>query len=234
MKQGRWRVTLRSNDRFVAVKVRGDFGSRVPFSLNRPDRVTLLDSRRRCRIGAKQWPVFVAEDGGAPPLLDRADIARGIVGLGLAKNESLHVYESGLVVYIQPTSLKRVVEVVGAAAALADLMPSTAAPPLDLSDLPVRFRALAPLIKTWGETDDAAREKRLARASRARLAELVAKVAPHFRSINTYLDRFRGKAMPESAAALGALAECATEAQLDLTRRTARAVPGKRVKRGPG
>jgi len=47
-------------------------------------------------------------------------------------------------------------------------------------------------------------------------SKFVAAVEPHIPSINEYLDSFGEEALPEAAAALGTLAECATEGKLIL------------------
>lgn len=92
-------------------------------------------------------------------------------------------------------------------------------PAEDFGDLPKEFGHLIPLMQSWARSDDAERSEILARASNARLTRLVNQVEPHFASINRYLDSFQDGALSESAATLGTLAECTTEAQLLLARR---------------
>jgi hypothetical protein len=222
-------ITVYSNDHFVAVSARGRFGSLVPFSINRPDLVMPL--RRLSKVpAAKKWRVYIGTNAGVPPVLGRPDVVRAIERLALGHHESLHVYGNGLTVYIRPKSADRVADVVAGAATLANLLPLTERPAADFSDLPHEFRALVGLFNKWAKSDDQERADRLAQTSRQRLERLVNQVAPHFASINAYLDRFRDGAVSESAAALGTLAECATEAQLLLAKRGRNpAVPNHRL-----
>jgi hypothetical protein len=217
--------TVRSNDRFVAVRARGKFGSPVPFSINRPDRIVMPLPRVTKLAAWKNWRVYIDTNAGAPPVMKRPDVLRAIENLALGHDESLHVYGNGLTVYIRPKSAQRVADVVAGAATLANHLPSTERLP-EFGDLPIEFRALVGLIDKWAKSDDQERADGLARASRERHESLVRQLAPHFAAINAYLDRFRGGAVSDSAAALGTLAECATEAQLLLAKRRGRpAVP---------
>jgi hypothetical protein len=75
---------------------------------------------------------------------------------------------------------------------------------------------LTPLIRKWGVTDDDERRELLEKASQETLKRLVKSVVPHLSSIDEYLDSFGTEALSEAAIALGALAECTLEAQLQL------------------
>jgi hypothetical protein len=163
-------------------------------------------------------------------VIGRPDVVRAIDRLALGHRESLHVYGNSLTVYIRPKSADRVADVVAGAATLAKDLPLNERPAADFSDLPRQFRGLVGLINKWADSDDQERADRLARTSRERLEGLVNQVAPHFASIDAYLDRFRDGAVSESAAALGRLAECAAEAQLPLAKRGGNpAVPNRRL-----
>ena len=178
--------------------------------------------------------MYVDTNAGVPPVIGRPDVLRAIEHLALGHDESLHVYGNGLTVYIHPKSAQRVADVVVGVATLAKHLPSTERL-TEFGDLPIEFRALVRLIDKWAKSDDQERADRLARASRERLESLVRQVAPHFASINAYLDRFQGGAMSDSAAALGTLAECATEAQLLLAKRSGSpAVPNRRLQSAKG
>jgi hypothetical protein len=222
-------IAVYSNDRFVAISAQGSLGSQVPFSINRPDRVMFLRRRSRVAVG-KKWCVYVRTNADTPTVLRRPDVVRAIERLGLGHHESLHVYQNGLTVYVRPKSASRVSDVVIAAATLAKRLPLKEGAATDFSDLPREFRGLMRLIDKWAESDDQRRDDRLARTSRERLERLVSQVAPHLASIDAYLDRFRDGVVPESAAALGTLAECAAEARLLLEKRDRNsAVPNHRL-----
>jgi len=125
-------------------------------------------------------------------------------------------------VYITPLSTQRIVDVLNGVGPLIDRLPQPRIPSKDFSDLPKEFGHLVPLMRSRAKSDDAERSDTLARASNARLTRLVNQVAPRFDSINSYLDGFRDDPLTESAATLGTLAECATEAQLLLANRRSR------------
>jgi len=222
-----WNVTLRSNDRFVAVDLRGNFSSVTPFSVNRADRIVLTGEKPAGRIGTRRWPVF--SQARVPTLLKQRHVEKAIEAFNLSDDESIHVYGNGVTVYVQPKSVQQLLAVVSKTTALVRKLPTDEEHPLDVSDLPAEFSTLMPLIRKWGVSDDVARAERLARASSVRLRALVMAVAPYFESVNAHLDTFRRRAMPASAAALGALAECASEAQLVLDDRDGRAVPTRRL-----
>jgi hypothetical protein len=82
---------------------------------------------------------------------------------------------------------------------------------------PKSLRQLLPAVRQWGASDDAQRGAEIARASDLELRDFVELVEPHFGLINAYLDETN---TDENAAPLGALAEAAAEARLELERRT--------------
>ena len=62
-------------------------------------------------------------------------------------------------------------------------------------------------------SDDGLRSDLISEAGEPTLRELLESVAPHFESINGYLDSLEDD-LPEAAMALQALAECAAEARM--------------------
>lgn len=103
----------------------------------------------------------------------------------------------------------------GAVCNLADSLP-VLDEHLDVNGLPTRFECLSDLIKQWAVSGDEARSEMIDRPSREKLKNLVDSVLPHISAINEYLDSFGGETPSEAATALGALAECALEAQIQL------------------
>jgi hypothetical protein len=212
------RFAVRANDRYVVVTTR-DVRSCVVFAINRPDPVLRLTHRLPRALGSKKLAVYVGDGLASLPVLDQPEVLRCIENLELGREESLHVAGNGLTVYLRPRSTQRIVDVLNQVGPLIDQLPEPGMPSEDFGDLPTEFGHLIPLMKSWARSDDAERSDMLARASNARLARLVNQVEPHFASINTYLDSLRDGALPECAATLGTLTECATEAQLLLARR---------------
>jgi hypothetical protein len=223
-------VRIRSNDRFIAVDLRGGFAIDNPFSVNRPDRVMMLLTHPVRRIGAKQWRVFLEPGKGVPAQLDQHAMRRPIQSLNLGTDESLHVYRNGLTAYMRPDSIQRVVDAMAAAVTIADELAAVKKPASSsVEDYPKEFRSLVPLVEKWAKSDDEERADLLARVTRSCLEDLVRQVTPYFTAINRYLDSFGDGPMPESATALGTLAESASEAQILLRPKVNRVVRKRRL-----
>ena len=169
-------------------------------------------------MGQRKLVVYVGQGGDSLPLV-QPEMLRCIENLELGREESLHVAGNVVMISLRPPSTQRIADVLNRLGPLIGQLPEPAMPAADFGDLPKEFGHLIPLIKSWVRSDDAERSDILARASNARLTRLVDQVAPHFASINSYLDSFSDGALSESAVTLGTLAECATEAQLLLARR---------------
>jgi hypothetical protein len=208
-------VTLRVNGEFVVIEVSGNFDVDV-CSINRRDRVFQLKSRFSQMPGFPSLPVFSRRpDTDISQLLNSPALQRALDALRLKNNESMHIYRNGIVLYLQRESQGDVMSAVEVLCDLAAELPMLDEEP-DLDALPVQFKGLSDLIPMWAVSDDKARSELIEQASHEKLEHLVAEVAPHISAINEYLDSFGDEALPEAAVALGALAECALEAQLRL------------------
>ena len=164
--------------------------------------------------------VHVGEGVTHNPVLNYPTLARCVDKLALGRHESLHVAANGLSIYLTtPLSKRRVVSAMRRTGSLIKQLPEAVEPSDDFAARPQRFSELIPLMRTWSISDDSDRGNKLARASTERLTRLVNAVTPHFKAINRHLDEFRHRAVPEPAAMLGTLAECACEAQLLLATR---------------
>ena len=213
-------ITIRSNDRFIAVELLCEYAIESPFSINRQDRVCFMNIPKQIVImGQKKRDAFICKGHSVPQILEQSSFWSLIDALNLNSAESIHVYRNGLTIYIQPDSEQRVEEVIATAANISDQLPPDKKSRSDLSELPQEFIHLIPLMRRWAEADDEKRTDRLASASQSSVRELVSKVAPLFAQINSYLDGFRDAVIPESALALGALAQCAAEAQFLLEKK---------------
>jgi hypothetical protein len=184
--------------------------------VNRVDRVVFGSDTPVGHIGVLKRPVFASAAASVPTW--SPELEKAIDDLDLKADESVHLYRNGVVVYSQPRSIQELLEIVAKTIAIAAQLPADQAA-LNLDDLPPEFSGLAALIRKWGESDDDARSARMARTSTAQLRALVTALHPHFDSIKAHLDSFGDGAMPQSAIALGALAESAAEAHLTLGER---------------
>lgn len=76
---------------------------------------------------------------------------RAIERLHLGRDESVHVYANGLIVYIVPNSADPVVGAIAATVSIANLLPSIKT---RLPNVPKEFAPLKPLLTTWAKSDD--------------------------------------------------------------------------------
>jgi hypothetical protein len=88
-------------------------------------------------------------------------------------------------------------------------------------EVPAALSEAARRLRSWIIGDDLERAERIAGASSSALERLVELVAPHTSHIDALLDSF-GEAPPAWATRLGAMAEAAAEARIELRRRRSR------------
>jgi hypothetical protein len=209
------RFSIRANNRYLAIEMRGDFSAGV-FSINRPSMFVSFFHGEMVRSTAiDEQPVFVIGGEPAPPILKDKGIQEDIRALRLDFDECLSAYGNGISLYVRPRSGRPLTDILNCLVKLAARLPHGHTRPPSLAGLPDRFRPLISLIRRWGISDDADRTERLEQASRRQLQALVRRVSPSFGAINAYLDGFAGD-IPEAAAALGSLAEAAAEARVIL------------------
>lgn len=211
------KVQLRANSEFLFVQISGSFAVDV-FSINRRNYDMPVNQVPLRVPGFQALPVFAGQSRGhLEELLSSAALRQALSKLQLTDKESLHLYADAIVLYLQRASEQEIVSAIEAACILAEQLPiGSEGKVVDLEVLPSKFKTLTPLIRKWGVTDDDERSERLEKASQKTLERLVKSVIPHLSSIDEYLDSFGTKALSEGAIALGALAECALEAQLRL------------------
>jgi hypothetical protein len=208
------KVRLYANSHFIVGQVSGSFAIDA-FSINRRD----LDKREvPLRISSfPTLPVFARKSSGhLEDLLNSAALRRTLEDLRLKETESLHLYRDAINFFLQSSSVSDIMSAIEVTCGLAEELPAGNEEKIDLTVLPPEFKILIPLIRKWGVTDDLERTELLEKASRKVLERLVESVVPHLSSINKYLDSFGEVPPSEAAVALGAVAECAVEAQLHL------------------
>ncbi len=118
------RVTLSSNDRFVAVRVRCNFGNVTPFSVNRRDRVFFSGDQPVGRVGTRQWPVFSAAGTDLRSILGLTHVESAIEAFDLSDDESVHVYGNGVSAYVQPKSVQQLLDVISRMVVLVGQLPT--------------------------------------------------------------------------------------------------------------
>jgi len=213
-------VRLRANGEFVVVEIRCQGLDIDVLSINRRNK-NQISKRSPFQIpGFPSLPIFA--DSTGPKLrqfLASAGLKQALSKLHLEETESLHIYLNGLILYFKPDSVSEALLAVETLCSLIEKLPASESDHRsNLDGLPPRFKELSLLIRKWAVSDDELRTEMLEQKSDAALRRFVSAVEPHIRSINEYLDSFGEEAPTEAAAALGALAECATEARILLNK----------------
>jgi hypothetical protein len=223
------RVTLRVNDEYLAVDVKGPFGDSVVCSFVNNKA---FESRRELASAAicKSYGYKVYLGSGpnsesAASFLQDSSFQQLLKSLRLSQKESLHIGNGYASLYLQRFECEDVLVILDSLYNLLSLLPLANEISPSFDDLPERFKKFIPLIKRWAISDDGSRSDRINKASTKTLAHLVESTESDFSAINKYIDSFENGPLPEHAVLLGALAECATEAQLSLKARRAKKEP---------
>ncbi|MEP6668981.1 MAG: hypothetical protein ABJF10_07515 [Chthoniobacter sp.] len=213
------RFTLRVNAEFIVIDVDAPFGGNILCSFGCKPRLHASFAQSNTLSTTFGVPVFL-ESGSmsqdAPPLLGRLSILERVRELRLTGLESLHIRNGQAALYLRRYSFEHLVQIVSILKAILAELPESQEAKVDLRQLPAEFHSLISLITKWGISDDDERNERLSKASSRTRQKLIATVAPQFKAINRYLGSFRDEPLPEHASMLGALAECAAEAQVGI------------------
>jgi hypothetical protein len=218
------RLEISANDEYVVIAIKALLPTHRFCSINRKNAIFFM-TQTDLRVGNDpRWPVFIEQGKEATDDLRSLLSSPKLhdVTAQLLSNESrgLHIFKTAIELYFTPNSAD---ELASAVAILSDLVDGveskddTESSVID--DLPLEFKDLAGLVQRWAVSDDSERAALLDEASDVELSELVKTVGPRFAAINQYLDSFNDRPMPEAATALGTLAECAVEAQQELSSR---------------
>lgn len=145
--------------------------------------------------------------------------------MGLNPPEFILVAKNQVFSGLRPTPLGRFLDRMDAllelAATLPLLPPTRSGCANDQVEMPDQLRQLADLATAWALSDDVDRTERIEAASDGALEDLYARVAPYFACVNELLDSGPDPLPPELVIT-GRLAEAATEADIELTRRRER------------
>ncbi len=211
------RVRLHTNDTFLEISFPIELGIE-PIAINRPNKITLMRSAGESEIGTLKYPVFSSNgvlDKAHLSLIESGSFCRFVETVNPSAEESIHLNRSGLTIYLCLPSAQRVFDLINASTVLLQQF-APKKQGIDLSSLPAQFRPLIPRIQSCGITDDAARDELRENSTRAALQAVVEEVKPYLSGIDSYLDSFGERALPEAATALGALAEFVAETELYL------------------
>lgn len=212
------KVRIFANSRFLEVEAIGSFGIQR-LSINRVNQNDpMLLPAEPVKINRRQYLSF-AGSGTHPSshknLFARSSFTELVRELNLQNEESLHFTAGSISVYFDRPSPSRVASILDYLINVARDV-ETQEEQLDLSNLPVQFHPLIPLIRKWAIDDDSDRQNFLETSSVTTLRALVDDVEPFLHAIDSYLDSFRGTPPSEEACALGRIAECVVEAKRQL------------------
>ena len=211
------KIMLLANQIYLSGKIEGSFAPR-PFTVNEKEKAGFRSEYAGyfSAIG-KQYPIFT-EDGSISTaqrnILRRPELISLVEQSNLKNGESLHFSKAEISFYLMQPGRDRVTQIIDEIINLADRA-AVSEYKLDLNLLPVQFHPLIPLIEEWAVDDDYDRDDLISNAQKQALLTLIHKVDPYLGSIDSYLGFFREE-LPQEAAALGRLAECALEARLYL------------------
>jgi hypothetical protein len=207
-------VFIWANSEVMLISVRGELRIQTTCSINAAD----ADDFRLSKLTVEGlgFPVFIRS--AVKPtkellaFLTSLEVRRSAQAVLRQGGDSLHFRVGEVAVYLRPDSPEEVRNAI-------EVLLNFVGPFLpqrqqwDLSGLPSEFQHLIPLINKWAESDDSLRSDLISEADDPSLRELLESVAPHFDSMNAYLDSL-GDDLPEAAMALQTLAECAAEARM--------------------
>jgi hypothetical protein len=208
------KLKVRANADFIVAQMSGNFDAAMACSVNRRKFSEKLEERIP---GFPSLPVFAsAANSNRSEFLNSAALQQALGNLKLQEEESLHIYTNAIELYLQRASLEEVMSAIAVAGTLADQLPPSVTQDLDLNDLPEKFKDLFGLIPKWAVSDDEERSELLEETSRDALQAFVTTVSPHIPAIGEYLHSFGAEPPPEAACALGTLAECCLDAEMQL------------------
>jgi hypothetical protein len=207
-------VFIWANSEVMLISVRGELRIQTTCSINAANADDFKLSK--LAVLGLDYPVFIRS--GVKPtkellaFLSSSEVQRSAQAVLRRGADSLHFRIGEVALYLRPDSAQ---EALNAIAVLLNFLGPfrPQRQQWDLTGLPSEFQHLIPLIKKWAESDDSLRSDLISEAGEPSLLELLESVAPHFDSINAYLDSLEDD-LPEAAIALQALAECAAEARM--------------------
>lgn len=209
------RIRIKANEQCVVLIVLSDLNI-SPIGVNAPNRIFPMQ-RVKKRLGTRNETPIYTESGELDfeqqQLLANGDLVRLVEKLG--EKECMLVSRSDIRIYTPSSSLGRVLEFleIGINIVKARQLPRSHA---NTSGLPSEFQDLAPLVESFGKTDDEARQAIRDVSSRAALRAVVEQVRPRLTAINRYLDSFGTRPLSDAAISLQALAEFVVETELHL------------------
>ena len=224
-KSNNLQITLRVNDEYLVVDIKGSFGDSIFCSFVQKcvhwGSLIELASPTICR--EYECKVFSKPNLlNANSLLQNPLFQQYVKSLHLSQKESLHIGNDYASLYLQRFTSENVLTTLEIFHNLLALLPKSSSSVENFEDVPEEFRTLIPLIRKWAISDDLTREEKINKASTATLIRFVQTMIPYFQAINNYLDSFENTQFPDHALLLSTLAECATEAQLMILKRNAK------------
>jgi hypothetical protein len=208
------RINVRASSTTIAVEIDAADLVERPLSIGKADVIMCLKpvSDALVSIGI---PVF-SEDGtlrGAEwTLLRDQEFVEHLQDIIDAQMNSVHVYGSGVVTYLQPGDLKSVNKVIDRTLSVINRLEKPAEI-VQVGSLPQSLQSIQPFIAEWSIADDDAREEKIALTTRAELIRIATVLSPFLPLINRYLD---DDPAGELAAELQALGETISEIQVFL------------------
>lgn len=184
------------------------------WSINYPDRIMVTRQPQTEPMMVGRWPLFVAGPlSSAADTIWHSQTFRDLLNsLALGKRESLHFYRNAVAFYAEASDVPNFTRRAETLLAFLQRYAPTESRTNRIVQIPAAFQDLKDVAQVWAISDDITRSEKVGSASTEALRTLFRCVMPRLGEINEYLSVH----YDEESAALGALAEAASEAKLRL------------------
>jgi hypothetical protein len=212
----RWKglpTEIRFNGSLAVLESKIDFNAGV-WSINYPDRIMMTRQPQTEPTMVERWPLFVTGpfSSRAYTIWHSRSFRDLLNGLALGKNESLHFYRNAVTLYVEASDIPTFTQRAETLLAFLQRYAPTEIKSYRIVQIPAAFKDLRDIAQAWAISDDITRSEMVENSSTEDLRRLVGCVMPRISEINEYLSVH----FDEESAALGALAEAASEAKLRL------------------
>jgi len=214
----RWKclpTEIRFNGSLAVLESKIDFNVGV-WSINYPDQIMMTKQSQTKPIMVERWPLFVAGflSSRANTIWHSQSFRDALNTLALGRSESLHFYRNAVAFYAEASDASTFTQRVETLLTFLERYAPTESESDRTVQIPAAFQDLKDIAQAWVISDDITRSETVENSSTEDLRRLVERVMPRINEINEYLKVH----FDEESAALGALAEAASEAKLRLDR----------------
>lgn len=217
-KQSNWKIEIEDYGDMLLVGLKAN--SKFAFSINRPDNI--FGYTKKVSVINTRFPVYTS-DGRTPfpdPLQLRFfdALSLWLENLQLASDESVFIYNN--YVYLAVKAARDLLSIINTLVDLVEihknLFHGQKIRSGKQSQLPIKLRALFPLMDKWAVSDDVERNDLVSSINKMEREALIAVVDPLMGDINDFLESFKDLPLSDEAMRLGNFAELVSELKLSI------------------